>query len=200
MASADEDYPMTPGLVTRLQDIPGIEAVTVDLGEQRGGINIRISSHADEGEVLRQVHELLVAYGARGLYKPRVRLGRNPSTDIDLGVDVSITQMGESARIQVSGGAIQSARQVSPHPKAISQGLADAWCQVLGRVPKEVTSVSLSDDGLLVVSVSDGQTMRRGSAEVSSGWTQALGVAVGSALGFFDKEGIDHSNMAPTAW
>ncbi|MDH3462323.1 MAG: hypothetical protein OEM32_01695, partial [Acidimicrobiia bacterium] len=111
---------MTPGLVSRLQDIPGVESVTVDLGEESGGVNLRISSYADEREVLRQVHELLVAYGARGLSKPRVRLGRNPSSDIDLGVDISITQLGTGARIQVSGGAIQSARQVPSTPKAIA--------------------------------------------------------------------------------
>ncbi len=191
---------MTPGLVTRLQDIPGVEAVAVDLGEESGGINLRIASYADEREVMRQVHELLVAYGARGLFKPRVRLGRNPETSIDLGVDISITQMGEGARIQVSGGAIESARQVASTPKAIAQGLADAWCQVLGRVPKEVSSVSVSDDGVLVVTVSDGQKFRRGSAEVASGWTQAIGVAVGSALGFFDNEGLDQTKLVPTAW
>lgn len=191
---------MTPGLVTRLQDIPGVEAVAVDLGEESGGINLRIASYADEREVMRQVHELLVAYGARGLSKPRVRLGRNPSASVDLGVDISITQLGDGARIHVSGGAIESARQVASTPMAIAQGLADAWCQVLGRAPKGVTSVSMSDDGVLVVAVSDGQKLRRGSAEVSSGWTQAIGVAVGSALGFFDNEGLDHTQLAPTAW
>lgn len=191
---------MTPGLVSRLQDIPGVESVTVDLGEESGGVNLRISSYADEREVLRHVHELLVAYGARGLSKPRVRLGRNPSSDIDLGVDISITQLGTGARIQVSGGAIQSARQVPSTPNAIAQGLADAWCQVLGRAPREISSVSLSDDGRLVVVISDGQTQRRGSADVSAGWTQAIGVAVGSALGFFDNQDVNQAKLAPTAW
>jgi hypothetical protein len=191
---------MTPGLITRLQDIPGVEAVSVDLGAESGGISLRISSYADEQEVLQHVHELLVAYGARGLSKPRIRLGRNPASSIDLGVDISITRLGTGARIQVSGGAIQSARQVPSSPNAIAQGLADAWCQVLGRVPKEVSSVSLSDDGLLVVTVTDGDTLRRGSADVSSGWTQAIGVAVGSALGFFDNHNADQSKLIPSAW
>lgn len=191
---------MTPGLVTRLQDIPGVEAVSVDLGPQSGGISLRIASYADEQEVLQHVHELLVAYGARGLYKPRIRVGRNPASSVDLGVDISITQMGTGARIQVSGGAIQSARQVPANPKAIAQGLADAWCQVLGRVPKEISSISLSDDRMLVVTVADEESIRRGSADVTSGWTKAIGVAVGSALGFFDLENADQSKLVPSAW
>jgi hypothetical protein len=67
-------------------------------------------------------------------------------------------------------------------------------------VPKEVSSVSLTDDGVLVVSVTDGDTLRRGSADVTSGWTQAIGVAVGSALGFFDNQNADQSKLAPSAW
>lgn len=191
---------MTPGLVTRIQDIPGVEAVAIDLVNEPGGLNIRISPHADEALVLDRVHALLVTYGAKGLTRPRVRVGKTRNDSFDLGVDISITKLGTGARIQVSGGAIQSARQVASNPKAIAQGLADAWCQVLGRIPQEIESVSLADDGKISVTVSDGHSRRVGSANVAGGWTQAIATAVGSALGFFEAEEVGQTKLAPTAW
>ncbi len=191
---------MTPGLVTRIQDIPGVEAVAIDLASEHGGLNIRIAPHADEALIMQRVHALLVTYGAKGLTRPRVRVGKARNDSFDLGVDIAITKLGTGARIQVSGGAIQSARQVASNPKAIAQGLADAWCQVLGRIPREIDSVSLADDGRITIVATDGQLQRVGSADVAGGWTQAIARAVGIALGFFEAEEVGQADLAPTAW
>jgi len=191
---------MTPGLITRIQDIPGVEAVAVDLASEPGGLNLRVSPDADEQKVLQEVHELLVAYGVRGLVRPRVTLGQRRSEKIDPGVDVMISPTELGARIQVSVGEVQSARQVAATAAAIAQGLADAWCQVLGRIPQEVVSVSLNDAGGLTVVISDGTSERRGVGDIDDGWSTALVRSVGMALGFLTPEGAKQSDMARTAW
>ena len=191
---------MTPGLITRIQDIPGVEAVAVDLASEPGGLNLRVSPDADEQKVLQEVHELLVAYGVRGLVRPRVTLGQRSGEKIDPGVDVMISPTELGARIQVSVGEVQSARQVAATAAAIAQGLADAWCQVLGRIPQEVVSVSLNDAGGLTVVISDGTSERRGVGDIDDGWSTALVRSVGMALGFLTPEGAKQSDMARTAW
>jgi hypothetical protein len=191
---------MTPGLITRIQDIPGVEAVAVDLASEPGGLNLRVSPDADEQKVLQEVHELLVAYGVRGLVRPRVTLGQRSGEKIDPGVDVMISPTELGARIQVSVGDVQSARQVAATAAAIAQGLADAWCQVLGRIPQEVVSVSLNDAGGLTVVISDGTSERRGVGDIDDGCSTALVRSVGMALGFLTPEGAKQSDMARTAW
>jgi hypothetical protein len=191
---------VTPGLITRIQDIPGVEAVAVDLASEPGGLNLRVSPDADEQKVLQEVHELLVAYGVRGLVRPRVTLGQRSGEKIDPGVDVMISPTELGARIQVSVGEVQSARQVAATAAAIAQGLADAWCQVLGRIPQEVVSVSLNDAGGLTVVISDGTSERRGVGDIDDGWSTALVRSVGMALGFLTPEGAKQSDMARTAW
>lgn len=191
---------MTPGLITRIQDIVGVEAVAVDLASDAGGLNLRLSPDADEVQVLKEVHELLVAYGVRGLVRPRVTLGQKRNTEPDPGVDVQITPTGSGARIQVAVGEVQSSRPVAATPEAIAQGLADAWCQVLGRAPQEVRSVTLNSAGGLTVVVSDGTTEHRGIADTKVGWSTALVRSVGSALGFLTPDGAKQSDMARSAW
>lgn len=191
---------MTPGLITRIQDIVGVEAVAVDLASDAGGLNLRLSPEADEVQVLKEVHELLVAYGVRGLVRPRVTLGQKRGVEPDPGVDVQITPSGSGARIQVTVGEVQSSRPVAATPEAIAQGLADAWCQVLGRAPQEVRSVKLSSAGGLTVVVSDGTTEHRGIADTGDGWSKALVRSVGSALGFLTPDGAKQSDMARSAW
>ena len=201
MASHDEGAAVTPGLITRLQDIPGVEAVAVDLASYTGGINLLISPDANEREVLREVHELLVAYGVRGLVRPRVTMGQpRPMAPPSPPVDVEIKQMEHGARIQVTVGEVQSARQVAATPTAIAQGLADAWAQVLGETPQEIVAVTLSETGGLTVVASNGSGEHRGVADVGDGWTKALVQAVGTAMGFLNSDGTKRSDMARTAW
>ncbi|REK10090.1 MAG: hypothetical protein DWQ40_13080 [Actinobacteria bacterium] len=199
MEADDAGDRLTPGLITRLQDIPGVEAVAVDLASGAGGINLRISREADESKVLQEVHELLVAYGVRGLVRPKVTLGQRHKA-ADPGIHVAISPLEEGARIQVTAGEVQSSRQVAATPAAIAQGLADAWSQVLGRIPQEVVSVIVSDTGGLTVVVSDGENERRGVGDVAEGWTNALILAVGSALGILGSDGAEQDDMARTAW
>jgi len=191
---------MTPGLISRLQDIPGVESVTVDLVGDAGAINLRVEPDADEKTILSQVQALLVSYGVKGLAQPDIKVGRFSGDLSDLGVDISVVPFEDGARIQVRAGDIGSARQVAATPKAIAQGLADAWCQVSGKAPREVVGVSLGGTRALAVVVSDGRTERRGVADVSTGWANALTYAVGSALGFLDDNGADRARLAPTAW
>lgn len=188
---------MTPGLISRLQDIPGVDNVAIDLTGDAGAISLKVAPDADEKRILGEVQALLVSYGVRGLVKANIKVGRSTT---DFGLDVSISPHEEGARIHVRAGDIESSRQVASTPKAIAQGLADAWCQVAAHPPLEVTAVTLGSAGALAIVVSDGTMERRGVADTSGGWANALTYAVGSALGLLGDSGTDHARLAPTAW
>ena len=91
--------------------------------------------------------------------------------------------MKGGARVEVIGTAIRSFRLVPSTPMAVAQGVSDAWCQVLGRIPPEITRVTLSDEGALTVMATDGSEERTGQADIVEGWTLALPLAVGRAIG-----------------
>ena len=175
---------MTGSLSDRLEQIPGVESVTIDLTDTEGGINVRLEPDADEAVVMEGLRNVLVAYGIRSA-DPRVRLGRasrteEPSRSFD--VDIAITPLKSGARVEVSGKNVRSFRVVPASSSAIAQGLADAWCQVKGRVPVEIIGISVSDSGDLTIVASDGTERSSGTANVSMGWERALVQAVGEAL------------------
>jgi hypothetical protein len=203
MAPDDEEALVSAKLVDRIQDIPGVAAVSLDLEDpETGGINVRLEPDADEMEVLERVRGLLVAYGVRSQSYPILRVGRTRMTgDRRLGVDVRITPIKGGARVEVVGNTVRSFRVVPPEPTVIAQGLADAWCQVLGRPPVEISRVSITNDKLLEVVAVDAPVERTGEAELAGGWTQALAIAVGEAIGVISKpdEAID-TNVPSPAW
>ena len=180
---------MTPNLASRLQDIPGIASVAVDLTDSGGGINIRLEAGADEAVVMERLRALLVAYGVRSPNPPRLRLGRRTKylDDSPLGVDVKITPIKAGARVQVATTKVRPFRVVPATPEAIAQGLSDAWCQVVGRIPVEIVSVTMGDEGELTVVASDGEHETSATSNVSSGWEEALARAVGRAIGVVDS-------------
>jgi hypothetical protein len=195
VAKADEeigevgDGGVSPGLSTRLQDIPGVASVAVDLTESGGGINIRLEPDADEVEVMEKVRALLVAYGVRTSHAPKLRLGRQPRhVEGPLPVDIQITPIKGGARVEVASKVIRSFRIVAPTPMAIAQGVADAWCQVIGKIPIEVAKVEIEGDVWLTVVTTDGTKQSSGAADITAGWQEALGRAVGRALGVVDSE------------
>ena len=194
---------MSSNLMGRIQDIPGVAAVSLDLEDpEAGGINVRLEPDADEMEVLERVRALLVAYGVRSQGYPALRVGRTRMTgDRRLGVDVRITPIKGGARVEVVGNTVRSFRVVPPEPILIAQGLADAWCQVLGRPPVEVSRVAVTDDKILEVVAIDAPIERTGEAELGEGWTRALAVAVGEAIGVVSKpdKAID-TNVPSPAW
>ena len=180
---------MTPNLASRLQDIPGIASVAVDLTDSGGGINIRLEAGADEAVVMERLRALLVAYGVRSPNPPQLRLGR-PTKYLDdspLGVDVKITPIKAGARVQVATTKVRSFRVVPATPEAIAQGLSDAWCQVVGKIPVEILGVTMGDEGKLTVVASDGAHETSATSNVSSGWEKALARAVGRAIGVVDS-------------
>ena len=193
---------MTAKLVDRLQDIPGVAAVSVNLEDDGGGINVRLEPHADEAEVLERVRALLVAYSVRSQAFPALRVGRTPlASQQGLGVDVKITPIKGGARVEVIGDSVRSFRVVPPDPTAIAQGLSDAWSQVLGRPPTEISKVSIDDSGHLVVIASVAGAERRGEADLADGWTAALAQGVGSAIGAVTgEEAMADANLPETAW
>lgn len=176
---------MSDRLVNRLEEIAGVASVAVDLTDTGGGINVRLEPGADEDQVMERLRELLVAYGIRSA-DPKVKLGRprrvagiSPSSD----VEVAITPLRTGARVEVATKKIKSFRVVPANPSAIAQGLSDAWCQVIGRIPVEILKVSVSDAGLLKIVATDGSQETMGIADVSAGWERALTEAIGEALG-----------------
>lgn len=189
---------MTPNLMTRLQNLPGIESVTVDLTDSGGGINVRLEPGADETKVMEELRELLAAYGIRSA-DPKVELGRSARATertMSFGVDVVITPLKTGARVEVATNKVKSFRVVPANPRAIAQGLSDAWCQVIGRVPVEVVEVSVSDSGQLTVVTAEGETETVGTGDVAAGWERALTEAVGEALAAYD-DSLDDAASVP---
>lgn len=178
---------MRSGLASRLQDIPGVASVVVDL-ESPGAEEIKVSvmPDADEKEVLERVNALLVAYGVRTGPFPSVLIGRKRIRGTGIDVDVKITPIKGGARIEVIGEKVRSFRVVPPNPSALAQGLADAWCQVAARIPSEVVDVRLDQGRTLVVEASDGENRTVGRADTADGWVNALAEAVGTAVGLIE--------------
>lgn len=189
---------MTGHLTHRLEQIPGVDSVTIDLTDTGGGINVRLEPGADEAAVMEKLRMILVAYGIRSA-DPKVSLGR-PSRSAEpkrrFDVDVAITPLETGARVEVSGKKVRSFRVVPASSSAIAQGLADAWCQVKGRIPVEIIGVSVGDDGDLTIVSFDGRERRIGTANVSIGWEQALIQAVGEALWSGNTEEVGDRPLA----
>jgi hypothetical protein len=183
MAAADAGPEMT-NLAPRLEDLPGVASVSVDLEDlSSGGIRVRLEPGADEADVMERVRALLVAYGVRSTRADlefRRTVEASPNGDLD--VEVRITPIKGGARIEVIGEKVRSFRISPPNPLAITQGLADAWCQVVAKIPVEIVSVSFQGSFLRVVA-SDGDTEAVGVADATKGIEFALAHAVGRALG-----------------
>lgn len=193
---------MREKLVERLQDIPGVASVSLNLEDVESGIRVRLDEDADEAEVLERVRALLVAYGVRSPDQGTMEIGnRLAQARAALGVDVRISPVKGGARVEVIGTAIRSFRLVPSTPMAIAQGLSDAWCQVLGRIPLEVGKVSLSDKGVLSVVVTDGKEERVGRSDIVDGWTMALSLAVGRAMGVVEADSeTNDEKLSHTDW
>lgn len=177
-----------PGLTSRIEEIPGVASVTVDLTEEGGGINIRLVPGADEAGVMERIHQILVAYGVRSSRPQTVEEALPEPSDgppelRGLAVKVRLVPLEKGARVEVEGENVRSHRVVAANPRSIAQGMADAWCRVIGKVPIEVVGASIADDGLLKVRAFDGEIERVGTAMVSLGWERALTLAVGRAMG-----------------
>lgn len=195
---------MMPRLASRLQDIPGVESVVVDLeSSESEGIHVRIEEDADDVEVLERVRALLVAYGVRSERSPILRVGRRRLLvgEDSLGVEVKVTPVKGGARVEVFGRSVRSFRMVASDPTAIAQGLADSWCQILARAPVEISNVSLGDGGELTISSGDGSQRNVGKANVEKGWEEALALAVGRAIGAVPAAGESNpANLAGAGW
>lgn len=175
---------MKSGLTNRLQEIAGVDSVFVDLTDTGGGINVRLEPGADEALAMDKLRALLVAYGVRSPSPPKPRSSRPSAfaSSQPLGVEVAITPLDKGARVEVSTRNVRSFRVEAATPMAIAQGMADAWCQVVGRVPVEIVSVSRGRDAGLTVTATDGHTQTSGTAGVDANLEEGLAQAVGGAL------------------
>lgn len=185
MAPGDaERSDVMSNLSNRLEDIPGVDSVVVDLSEEGGGINIRLVPGADENQVMERLRTVLISYGVRSARpEPVASLPFRRDTELaPLGVKVRITPLQRGARVEVETKSVRSFRLVASERLAIAQGLADAWSQVVGRIPTELVSVDLSDD-TLTVTARNGDQVTAGVASVDDGWQQGLALAVGRAIG-----------------
>ena len=172
---------MTSSLASRLGDIPGVASVEIDLDGFGRGIDVRLTPDANEEEVMDQLRALLAAYGVRGERQPSVNLD-TPAPRPEVGVNVKITPIRGGARVEVESRKVKSFRVVAANPAAIAQGLADAWCQVVGRIPVEVVEVSVTPSGMLRITCADGEVETHGTANVEDGWERALRDAIAEAL------------------
>lgn len=173
---------MTSSLASRLGDIPGVASVAVDLDGFGRGIDVRLEPGADEAAVMERLRTLLAAYGVRRDRQPTMSNGRANGIARDDGIEVSITPINSGARVEVATSTVKSFRIVAADPGSVAQGLADAWCQVIGRVPVEIVQVFIDARGQLVVTASDGDHETRGTSEIAHGWVDALTGAVAGAL------------------
>lgn len=177
------DKSMTTGLAERLEEIAGVESVVVDLTESGGGINVKLESGANEVQVMDKLRSILVAYGVRAPSPPKIRPSpTRRAAKPDPGVDVTITPIKGGARVEVETRNIRSFRVVAPTPTAIAQGIADAWCQVVGQVPVEIVKVKREDDGSVTVVAFNGVKEAKATQNLASGWQDALAAAVGAAI------------------
>lgn len=179
---------MKSSLASRLGDIPGVASVVVDLDGFGRGIDVRLEPGADETVVMEKLRALLAAYGVRKDRAPAMsvgRAGRKESLSAR-DVKVTITPMDNGARIEVATSTVKSFRVVAATPLSLAQGLADAWCQVIGRVPVEIVAVAVDEQDRLVVTASDGDHEGSGVAPTENGWLEALTAAVSSALDDFE--------------
>jgi hypothetical protein len=160
-----------------------VASVVVDLDGFGRGIDVRLEPGADEAAVMERLRALLAAYGIRRDRNVPLGLGRNASPLSDIGIQIAITPMEGGARIEVGSASVKSFRIVAATPLSIAQGLVDAWCQVVGRVPVEVVTVAVDDQDRLVVTASDGEHETVGSAPIGDGWLDALTGAIRVLLG-----------------
>ena len=86
---------------------------------------------------------------------------RQSRYDSPLGVDVKITPIKAGARVQVATTKVRSFRVVPATPQAIAQGLSDAWCQVVGRIPVEIVGGTTAVLTLMTISPKDGSPGNR---------------------------------------
>lgn len=182
---------MSSSLASRLSDIPGVESVVIDLEGFGRGIDVRLEPGADEVAVMERLRAVLAAYGVRSDRRPRANVGRSARPMSDLGVDVTITPIDGGARIEVAKGAVRSFQIVSTNPLVVAQGLADAWCQVIGKVPIEISSVEVAEAGSLTVTALDGDRELHGTRGTDRGWVDALTGAVGDVIGDSGENGLD---------
>ena len=193
---------MSSRLAGRLEDLPGVASVVVDLDDSDSAeIRLTFVPDADEGDVIDRVRSLLAAYGVRSRPYLQVRVGRGePKLEaMPLGVEVRITPITAGARIEVIGRTVRSFRIVPPNALAIAQGIADAWCQVKGRIPVEIVGVSMGGNGERTVIVSNGTTNTVAKADVSAGWSNAIAQAVGVAIGILETD-REESRLVSGAW
>jgi hypothetical protein len=181
---------MTSSLASRLGDIPGVASVAVDLDGFGRGIDVRLEPGADEAAVMEKLRALLAAYGVRRDRQPMMSVGRSQEPLANIDVDVAITPIESGARIEVATSSVKSFRIVAATPLSVAQGLADAWCQVIGKVPVEITAVSVDDNRRLIVTASDGEIENRGSADTSGGWVEALTMAISAVLNETGNTGL----------
>lgn len=185
---------MTSSLASRLGDIPGVASVVVDLDGFGRGIDVRLEPGADEAAVMEKLRALLAAYGVRRDRQPTMSFGRATEPLTDVGVQVSVTPINGGARIEVATATVKSFRIVAATPLSIAQGLADAWCQVIGRVPIEIVAVTVdvsADSGeRLVIRASNGETETRGEGDIDAGWVDALTIAMAGALDETGAQGL----------
>lgn len=184
---------MTSSLASRLGDIPGVASVVIDLDGFGRGIDVRLEPGADEGVVMEKLRALLAAYGIRHERRESSRRAESGGRQSAVGVDVMVTPADGSVRIEVATGYVRSFRIVAADPISVAQGLADAWCQVIGRKPVEIVSVEVDESDQLRVVASDGEHESSGAASVSEGWVDALTSAVGGLFADAEKTDLERA-------
>ncbi len=180
---------MKTGLATRIQDIPGVAEVVIDADGNGRGIDVRLEPGANEADVLAEMRRLLATYGLRRDLEPDVMVGRRRSQETSQNVVVKVTPVGSGARIEVANAIVRSFRMVAADPFSVAQGLADAWCQVVGREPVQVQQLHIAEDEL-ALTIRDGDEEKSAGHSYHGSWHEALVGAVAEVLSDDGAPGI----------
>lgn len=126
------------GLESRLQSIPGVESIELELGEDGlEGITVRLEEGADEMAVLDGVRRLLVAYGTRSpkLQAAGIAAGggervRHQVMDVDL----TPSEMLTPPPVTVVSSGETDAALLSPHGERIELSVTPAGDRATAQV------------------------------------------------------------------
>jgi hypothetical protein len=171
------------GLQNRLENVPGVSEIELELGAGGlSGIRVNLKDGAEETDVLERIRSILVTYGVHSQMPRTVGLGPDTSSE----VWTNISPAGDGMRVELGIGQRRVSREIPADPLAAAQAVVDARCELEGLKAAKVLWMGLDRVGywrvLTILVRGDGAVPAVGGAVVTGGWAEALGRAVEQSL------------------